>query len=651
MAVNEIAAKLVAFYEKLEVEKLNQERFYIKSRLEEKISKIQEAIIPLDTFKGQSEKEKQCIEEIKQAIRKLMTLANKLEDKFSIFIIGDGNAGKSTVVNALLGKEVAKMKFDPMTWKIDVFHDEQAKEVQLVTYDRKGNQVSTLSIEDAQKLIEQEEEKREASVHKIQANIKEKTEAIQKICKAQHLPFREVADKLEAYKERLWREELYTSDIVEAKWPVETNEILANFQIVDTPGLRQNRLATALSESIKRYYDEADGIIWVMDMNKIAMNSTKNYIREIEEELFGKTKACEQKQMLALLNRSDCVRTDEEKSHILEQAQAMYGDEFSGILPFSATKALKARLEGNEALLQESGYRTLEDHINIHFLKGANQVKTEKLLREIQKEEMKFQVIISYYIQELEGKLKEHRACNKEIVQAFTVLQEESQMKLSDMILSYERVVQSHIEKFTEALFEGGQDKEAVLKEDIFNRTTQERELKELVQGVLKQVERIRSEYLDKLGLRRVTEYPMQVLFDEMSINQYFEQMEMDLELEKIENHPLRKLVSGISAVKKMVDKPYVEECKEKLFEGLKQLVETMTHHLSEELQASLWQEQKQILDIRQEQFDEIYGNDKQRINQLYALKTIERLLSEPTKESTITDYIKGMGDGRWNNI
>ena len=644
MAIHEIASKLVTFYEKLEAEKINRERFYIKGRLEEKINRIEAAIVPLVTSDNQSERELQCVEEVRQGIRRLRTLANKLEDKFSIFVIGDGNAGKSTVVNTLLGKEVAKMKFDPMTWKIDVFHDEISKGVQLVTYDKKGNKVSTLSSEDAKKLIEEEEIKRNDSIHKIQSNIKEKTEAIQKICKAQHIPFREVADKLEDYKERLWREDLYTSDIIEAKWPVETNEVLANFQVVDTPGLRQNRVASALQESIKKYYDEADGIIWVMDMNKIAMNSTKTHIREIEEELFGKTKACQRKEMLALLNRSDCIRSEEEKARILEQAYEIYGEEFNSILPFSAATALKARLEGDEMLLKQSGYIALEDYINIHFLKGANQVKTEKLLSEIQREEMKFQVLLSYYIQELEEKLKEHIARNKAISEAFKKLQEESKVQLEDMILSYEHMVSSHIEKFTEALFEIDRDKEAVMNEEIFNVAAIEGEVKELLQVILKQVERIQLEYVDKLELRKVTTYPMQDWVDTFSIEKYFSLVEMNLGLEKVENHPLRKLVSSISAVKKMVDKPYIEECKEKLFEGLTQLVETMTHHLTEELQTSLLQEQKQILEIRQNQFDGIYGNDKVRINQLYALKTIDKILSQPTRESTIMDYIKGNG-------
>ena len=196
MAVNEVVNKLAAFYKKLEAEKTDREWFHIKERLESQIHQIQKAIIPLESKQNQSEKEKQSIEEIKQGLNKLSDLASKLEDKFSIFVIGDGNVGKSTVVNALLGGEYAKMKFDPMTWKVDVFHNGTEKEAQIVQYDKKGNEVIGLVIDEAKKLIDEEEAKREASIHQIQEKIKEKTDAVQKLCKAQHISYREVLPKL-----------------------------------------------------------------------------------------------------------------------------------------------------------------------------------------------------------------------------------------------------------------------------------------------------------------------------------------------------------------------------------------------------------------------------------------------------------------------
>ena len=275
----------------------------------------------------------------------------------------------------------------------------------------------------------------------------------------------------------------------------------------------------------------------------------------------------------------------------------------------------------------------------------------QKLLKEIQREEIKFQVLIRYYIEEIEERLKEHIAINKKIKEAFDHIESEGTKQLETLLLSYEHTTQSHIEKFTEALFETKADKTFLLKEDILNMTRHQEEIKELFQDLLKQIEHIKTEYMDKEGIIRARIHPLQDVITSLDITKYFKFIEMDLGLEKAENHLIRKLVSGISAVKKMVDKPYIEECKEKLDEGLKQAVETMTNELKDAVKTSLLQERKQILEIRQRQFDEVYGDDKKRINQLYALKTVEKLLSEPTRESTVVDYIKGMGETKWNNI
>lgn len=649
MALNETASKLAAFYQKLEDEKLNKERFYIKGRLQEKINQIETAIIPLKEQEGKSEKERQCLSEVGEKIKKLVNLTEKLEDKFSIFIIGDGNVGKSTVVNSLLGQEAAKMKFDPMTWKIDVFYENEKDEVQLVHYDGKGNKIAYLEKDEAEKLITEEEARRDESVQEIRSCIKEKTELLEKVCKAQHVPYREVAEKLEAYKERVWDEKLYTSSIIEAKWPVETNDILTNFQVVDTPGLRQNRMASSLQESIKKYYDEADGIIWVLDMNKIAMNSTKNYIEEIETELF-KGKACDQKRMLALLNRSDCIRTEEEKETILEQAKAMYAEEFNEIIPFSATMALKGRLEADEALIEQSGYGKLEQYIRAYFLQGANEAKISKTLSEIQKEEMKFQVVVSYYIEELQGRVKEHMADGSKVEDAFKKLESNCMAQLENMIMSYQHTVQANIERFAGDLFESKEGKEMILKEDIFKISLYQREVKDLLKDILRQVEAIKAESLDKLLIREISEHPLEKAQKSLDITKYFEFLDDELGIEKVESHPIIKLMSGISAVKKLVDKPHIEQCKKQLTEGLIQAVHKMNGQLVELVTEELLQEKKQILYLKKKRFIEVYGEDSTRINQLYALKTVDYLLSQPTRKSTIVDYIKGVGELEWNN-
>lgn len=645
MALNEVAVRLAAFYQKLEEEKLGKERFYIQARLREKIEKIQMTITPLTQEEVKSEKERQCLVEIHAALKRLTDLTKKLEEKFSIFIVGDGNVGKSTVVNSLIGQTAAKMKFDPMTWKIDVFYKGNSDEVQLVYHDKKGNRAAVFSKAHAQGLIDEEEARRDESIKKIQHSIKEKTALLDKVCKAQHIPYREVAEKLEAYKERVWQEEIYTSSIVEARWPVETNELLENFQVVDTPGLRQNRMASALEESVKKYYDEADGIIWVLDMNKIAMDSTKTYIEEIEAKLFTKGKARDQKRMLALLNRSDCIRSEAEKEVILAQAKNMYQDYFNEILPYSANLALEGRLSGDPVLLEKSGYQRLEEYIRKYFLQGANEVKTEKTLKEIQKEEIKFQVLVSYYIEEIEGRTKAHIAGNNKLQRSFEILEKESVSQFENIITSYYHMTAAAIDKIPDELLMKRETRLERLQKEIFKLGSYQTEIKDFIKSVVKKIEALKGEYLGKPLLRKAKEEPLEKFRKHMDLSPYFAFLEEEEEPTKIEVGPIKKLMSGFHTVKKLVDKPYIEEQKKQLLQGLEMNVEQMNRHLIETLKESLLKEKRQILYLRQQDLNEKYGDDTKRIKKLYALKTVEKILLQPTRESTIIDYIREVGD------
>ena len=660
MALNDVASKLAAFYQKLEDRKLNEERFYIKARLEVKLNEIEKAIIPLEKQEEQSEKEKQCLKEIKLGVDRLRSLGHKLEENFSIFVIGDGNVGKSTVVNSLLGQEAAKIKFDPMTWKVDVFYaqkqpskmfDRENAKVQLVSYEPRENKVEVVSYQEAKERIDEEERKKDESIDKIQACIKEKTEVLNKVCKAQRIPYREVAGKLEAYKAKLWEEELYVSSIIEAKWPVKTNELLDNFQIVDTPGLRQNRGADILKESIQKYYEEADGIIWVLDINKIAMNSTREYINEIEETLLTKGKACDQKRMLVLLNRSDCIRTEAEKKIILEQARSMYLEEFNEILPFSASLALKGRLEGDASLLEVSGFNTLEAYIQSHLLKGAIENKTQKVLSEIQREEIKFEVMLSYYAKEITQGLEDFEVSNEEITQKFDEIEAQSLKQLENMVLSYRHTVEAAIEKETESLLDVKGDKENWLRERILRISKVENEVKELLEHITNQVELIKGEYLNKEGLRRISEEPIRDFIDGIQISTYFKALQEELALDKQEDSPLRRLISGMSKIKKLVDRPLIDTYKEKLYEGIEEITERFHEEIVQGLKSVLQKEKLQLLEIRKKQVDENYGKDELRMSSMNVLREVEHILQASSRESHVKDYIKGIGEGEWNNI
>ena len=84
-----------------------------------------------------------------------MNIKKRKSDKKMILIVGDGNVGKSTLLNALVGEEVAKTNYLPTTWKIDVYSPELSKDNAIIKY--KTGKQETLSVEEAKQKINEEE--------------------------------------------------------------------------------------------------------------------------------------------------------------------------------------------------------------------------------------------------------------------------------------------------------------------------------------------------------------------------------------------------------------------------------------------------------------------------------------------------------------
>src|SRR5690606_13277338 len=115
----------------------------------------------------------------------------------------------------------------PKTWKIDVFtHTLPEGVAEVRTYQGK---VERLSVDEARRLIAQEERRREESENKVWELFQERSRQL-----------RSVADK-EVLRRELETLHLYRSPIVEVKWPVQKGGISGHFDVVDTPGLWQER--------------------------------------------------------------------------------------------------------------------------------------------------------------------------------------------------------------------------------------------------------------------------------------------------------------------------------------------------------------------------------------------------------------------------
>ncbi|NLJ84150.1 MAG: hypothetical protein GX336_04480 [Halanaerobiaceae bacterium] len=120
-AVDRKAEELFAvLFNKILIRKADSERLHLKK----KITEISQEILKLMTDIRPNKEAvllQPVVDEVIAKCYQLNTLAEELMEPFLLFIVGMGKYGKSTLVNALIGKEVADIDVLPKTWKIDIF--------------------------------------------------------------------------------------------------------------------------------------------------------------------------------------------------------------------------------------------------------------------------------------------------------------------------------------------------------------------------------------------------------------------------------------------------------------------------------------------------------------------------------------------------
>ena len=210
------------------------------------------------------------LEDVNSSYIEVKNLLDDMDDKFLLFVVGTGNYGKSTLINALIQEDIAPIHFRPKTWKIDVYYLDEKDSGEVIIKFSDGK-VSKLNKKEAKEFLDKEEEKIQDGIDTFN---KVKNVELKK-CKS-----KEERDEM---RKKLQGEYLYKSKVIEARWPVKNNKFLKNMMLVDTPGLEQDTLD--LNNSIKDYYFKADGVIWMLDGNSISAKNNEKMVKELEEYL------------------------------------------------------------------------------------------------------------------------------------------------------------------------------------------------------------------------------------------------------------------------------------------------------------------------------------------------------------------------------
>ncbi|SDO87712.1 Dynamin family protein [Paenibacillus sp. yr247] len=409
-------------------------------------------------------------------------LSEGMEQPFTLFVMGMGKYGKSTLLNALLEQKAAEMDVLPKTWKIDVFEGSESMHTAFIKY--RDGRIQVMPVDTCKAFLAEEEKKREQSSKTANEEFRKQAAELHTI------------EEKEELKKLLYDKMLYKSDVMEVRWLVPRNALLRHFRLVDTPGLVQN-LIGEMKIGIQDYYHKADGVIWLLDATKISAQQSRQMLDELNEsiaQIGGRTN-----NIIAVLNSIDKVRKtggEAAVDSIVKEAHGLFGDLFQEIVPISAKEALDGIMSGDRALVEQSGIVRLQQIIQSRFLVKAQVIQTESKALGLWNVCHLFGQERSEYEDRLERDRLKFDTLADEFREAYQELSSKIKKDIKRFLDRYKSKVLPNIESRAERLFDFDQESEqkAYIESSIFdmNKLTGE----ELPQLQSKFADRIQAFYL-----------------------------------------------------------------------------------------------------------------------------------------------------------
>lgn len=272
---------------------------------------------------------------------------------FSLFVIGVGKAGKSSVINALVGEYVASVSNRPNTWRLDIYTT-NAHQDQVTCYYANNEKVS-LSWEKAKTYIKEEDSKAKSLDKYIQGELN-------RIAKDPNLSMQERFMQKKLLQEKCKQE----NPLVKVVWSKKDNPFLKKFTLVDTPGVNQSLFNTTVDKSIISYYKKANGVLWIIPIDKIADKTTGDQIEKLAKESSQKLH-----DSIVILNKFDRVHDEDEEQEIFDDFHGRkYSKYFDTVYRYSASDEWKKIEQGDlepestkklKSVIQEKFYRTSQE--------------------------------------------------------------------------------------------------------------------------------------------------------------------------------------------------------------------------------------------------------------------------------------------------
>lgn len=261
-----------------------------------------------------------------QTKKDLMTLDAKTSKLLHIVFMGAVKAGKSTLLNALLGKTVSPVGISEMTASIlHIYYGEKNKAV----INKKGDKSITGSIDEIADLLKK----------------RRRDMAFFKNCQS-------VEIELDC-------------------------DLLKYTDFIDTPGL--NTATKYNHELSMNYIQQADIIIWMLNANYLGESDVQEDLEKIK--YMGKKIIC------VVSHMDDIPKQKHDK--IMQFIKDTYQIYFEKIFSVSGREAMQAALQHDQDMIELSGLSTLQAYLKKHFMKDTEKIQTEALLDALKASVMK----------------------------------------------------------------------------------------------------------------------------------------------------------------------------------------------------------------------------------------------------------------------
>lgn len=378
---------------------------------------------------------------IKVLIDDFVGMEDEIDSKYKVYLRGCGNAGKSTLLNALLSLDEecgSRMGRLPMTFTIDTYSDEMEKnQAEIRTIDINGNCKRT-QMTRSKAIVEQdsEEESFRKSKAKCDALIEGKTKEV-------HLE-----DVIEDIKHDIYKRNILKTSIREIKWGIGKNNFFHNCILVDTPGLSQDLRFTNVLEEIKNY--EVDGLVWVIASNKLSKSEViESYEKEFEEF----KNVYKGKKVIGVVNMYGTGAEFEYGSKtwkkIQKVAEAIYCKKygFDNIILVNAKLAYDGSLDQSSEMLEKSNINELRKKINEMFIEKTSKEHFTGKLKQIDLFLDNFIREVEEACHKLEKSISEYQDKKNKIVNQKTNSERQLRDELDSAVKNHMKLVNNRIDQ------------------------------------------------------------------------------------------------------------------------------------------------------------------------------------------------------------